>query len=69
MQMRKEELRKLRALPATKAMMEKGKRFKEVEERSWSGKKLPRLYRNMTLCSGYKTCMDLSKQQYFFRRI
>ena len=31
--MQKEELRKLRALPATKEMMEKGKRFKKVEER------------------------------------
>ena len=41
--MRKEELRKLRALPATKAMMEKGKRFKEVEERSWSGKKITKI--------------------------
>lgn len=29
--MRKEELRRLRALPATKEMMEKGKKFKEVE--------------------------------------
>lgn len=33
--MRKEELRKLRALPATKEMMFKGKQFKEVEERYW----------------------------------
>lgn len=35
--MRKEELRKLRALPATKEMMEKGKRFEEKEEkRFWN---------------------------------
>lgn len=33
--MRKEELRRLRALPATKEMMEKGKRFKEVKEKLW----------------------------------
>ena len=33
--MRKEELRKLRALPATKEMMEKGKHFHEVTERVW----------------------------------
>lgn len=33
--MRKEELRKLRALPATKEMMQKGKRFKEVKEKRW----------------------------------
>lgn len=33
--MRKEELRKLRALPATKEMMEKGKRYQEKEERVW----------------------------------
>lgn len=33
--MRKEELRKLRALPATKEMMEKGKRVQEVTERYW----------------------------------
>ena len=33
--MRKEELRKLRALPATKEMMEKGKRYQEKEERYW----------------------------------
>lgn len=36
--MRKEELRKLRALPATKEMMEKGKRFEEVKERGWDNK-------------------------------
>ena len=30
--MRKDELRKLRALPATKAMMEKGKRFKDGKD-------------------------------------
>lgn len=35
--MRKEELRKLRALPATREMMEKGKRFREVEKkRFWN---------------------------------
>lgn len=33
--MQKEELRKLRALPATKEMMFKGKQFKEVEENIW----------------------------------
>lgn len=33
--MRKEELRKLRALPATKEMMEKGKRFEEKTETRW----------------------------------
>lgn len=33
--MRKEELRRLRALPATREMMQKGKRYKEVEERYW----------------------------------
>lgn len=33
--MQKEELRKLRALPATKEMMEKGRRFEEVKERRW----------------------------------
>lgn len=37
--MRKEELRKLRALPATKEMMEKGKRFQEKTETRWNGKK------------------------------
>ncbi len=38
--MRKEELRKLRALPATKEMMEKGKRFQEKTETVWyNGKK------------------------------
>ena len=35
--MRKEELRKLRALPATKEMMEKGKRFKKVKQKRWDG--------------------------------
>lgn len=35
--MRKEELRKLRALPATKEMMEKGKRFEEKTETRWDG--------------------------------
>lgn len=35
--MRKEELRKLRALPATKEMMEKGKRTHEKKE-TWSGR-------------------------------
>lgn len=35
--MRKEELRKLRALPATKEMMEKGKRFQEKTEMRWDG--------------------------------
>ena len=33
--MRKEELRHLRALPATKEMMFKGKKFKEIEEEYW----------------------------------
>lgn len=33
--MRKEELRRLRALPATKEMMCKGKQFKEIEEATW----------------------------------
>ena len=33
--MRKEEIRKLRALPATKQMMFKGKQFKEIEETRW----------------------------------
>lgn len=33
--MRKEELRRLRALPATKEMMERGKRFEEVQEKHW----------------------------------
>ncbi len=33
--MRKEELRKLRSLPATKEMMEKGKRFQEKTETHW----------------------------------
>lgn len=33
--MRKEELRKLRALPATKEMMEKGRLFEEKEKRRW----------------------------------
>ena len=33
--MRKEELRKLRALPATKEMMWKGKRFTEKTEKYW----------------------------------
>lgn len=33
--MRKEELRHLRALPATKEMMFKGRQFKEIEEEYW----------------------------------
>lgn len=37
--MRKEELRKLRALPATKEMMEKGKRFQEQTKTRWNGEK------------------------------
>ncbi len=37
--MRKEELRKLRALPATKEMMEKGKRLKEKTETYWYNRK------------------------------
>lgn len=37
--MRKEELRKLRALPATKEMMEKGKRFQERTGTRWNGEK------------------------------
>lgn len=36
--MRKENLRKLRALPATKAMMEKGKQYKTVQKKDWYGK-------------------------------
>lgn len=36
--MRKEELRKLRALPATRKMMEKGKRFQEKTESRWYSK-------------------------------
>lgn len=34
--MRKDELRKLRALNATKEMMEKGKRYKEEKRKQWS---------------------------------
>lgn len=41
--MRKEELRKLRALPATKEMMEKGKRFKKVKQKRWDGHKYTRI--------------------------
>lgn len=37
--MRKDELRKLRALPATEAMMVKGAQFREVEETLWNNKK------------------------------
>lgn len=37
--MRKDELRKLRALPATEAMMVKGAQFREVEETLWNHKK------------------------------
>ena len=37
--MRKDELRKLRALPATEAMMVKGAQFREVEETLWNYKK------------------------------
>lgn len=37
--MRKDELRKLRALPATKAMMVKGAQFREVEKTLWNHKK------------------------------
>lgn len=33
--MRKEELRRLRALPATKEMMFKGRQFQEIEEETW----------------------------------
>ena len=33
--MRKEELRKLRALPATREMMEKGRKFNENKQRRW----------------------------------
>ncbi|MGN0338624.1 MAG: PcfJ domain-containing protein [Lachnospiraceae bacterium] len=36
--MRKEELRKLRALPATREMMEKGKQTKKVKDTRWNGK-------------------------------
>lgn len=35
--MRKEELRKLRALPATKEMMEKGKRYQKLNKSRWNG--------------------------------
>ena len=41
--MRKEELRRLRALPATKEMMFKGKQFKEVEEECWYNHKKKRV--------------------------
>ena len=37
--MRKDELRKLRTLPATKAMMVKGAQFREVEKTLWNHKK------------------------------
>lgn len=37
--MRKEEIRKLRALPATKEMMIKGKQFEEIEKLLWNHKK------------------------------
>lgn len=37
--MRKEELRRLRALPATKAMMEKGKKYQNLEYKRWDGSK------------------------------
>ena len=37
--MRKEELRKLRALPATKEMMQKGKEYTEMDKTLWNGKK------------------------------
>lgn len=42
--MRKEELRKLRALPATKEMMEKGKRFHEEERSRWDGTKYTKIF-------------------------
>lgn len=41
--MRKEELRRLRALPATKEMMEKGKKYTEQKETRWDGKKKIRI--------------------------
>ena len=41
--MRKNELRKLRALPATKEMMEKGKRFHEETGKNWNGMKYTRI--------------------------
>lgn len=37
--MRKEELRKLRALPATDEMMEKGKRFQKLKQSRWNDEK------------------------------
>lgn len=37
--MRKEELRKLRALPATDEMMEKGKKYKKLSKPRWNGEK------------------------------
>ena len=37
--MQKNELRKLRALPATKEMMQKGKKYTEKDEMLWTGKK------------------------------
>ena len=40
--MRKEELRNLRALPATKEMMEKGKQFREEKEMWWNGREVIR---------------------------
>lgn len=41
--MRKEELRKLRAIPATKEMMEKGKRFKKVKQKRRDGNQYTRI--------------------------
>lgn len=35
--MQKDELRKLRALPATKEMLEKGKCFEEIQKKRWDG--------------------------------
>ncbi len=37
--MHKEELRKLRALPATDEMMEKGKRYQKLKQSRWDGEK------------------------------
>lgn len=42
--MRKEELRKLRALPATKEMMQKGKMVKEKEKRDWQTGKIKKFF-------------------------
>lgn len=41
--MRKTELRKLRALPATRQMMEKGQKYHKKKERLWSGREVERI--------------------------